>query len=94
MHTLLTSPLPAAVHENVLLARVAVEVTVELDLATLQCLPHHLLDGKRLREQLGARVDILPIQVVSGQAASIVTYDNAVWIQHGHYFEHVALAQH
>lgn len=62
---LLTSPSSTAVHEDVLLARVSVEVTVELDLTALQRLPHHLLDGEWLREQLGARVKILAVEVVS-----------------------------
>lgn len=50
VHVLLTGPLTTAIHEDVLLTRVSVEVAVELDLAALQGLPHHLLDGKRLRK--------------------------------------------
>lgn len=62
---LLTGIMAASVHEGVLLPGVAVEVTVQLNLTALESLSYHLFDGKRLREQLGRGILILPVQIVA-----------------------------
>ena len=94
MHWLLAGPLSAAIHEDVLLSRVPVEIAVELNLSALQRLAHHLFNSERLREQLGARVNILSVEIVARQAASVVAHHYTVRVQHWHDFEDVALAQY
>ena len=82
----------AAVHENVFLAWVAMEVAVKVDLATLERLPYHLFDSITFREKLRARIDILTIQIMPWQTASIITNNDAVGVEHRHYLENIPIA--
>lgn len=83
----------AAVHEEVLLARMAVEVAVQVNFATLERLSDHLFDGVALREELGTRVDVLAVQIVAGETAAVVANNNSVRVEHWHYFEDVAVTE-
>ena len=70
------------------------EVAVHLDLAALERLPDHLLDGVGLREQFGGWVLVLAVQIVAGQAAAIVTNDDAIGVQHGYDLKDISGAQY
>jgi len=69
------------------------EVTVEFDFTALESLADHLLDSIALWEDLRAWIRILAIQVMTRQAASIVTNDNPIRVQHWNYLEDVPLAE-
>lgn len=83
----------AAVHESVLLARVAVQVAEQLDLAfLLEHLQHALREVDR-RVQVLARLQPAPVQVEAQQRAAVVAVHDAVGVQHRNHFEDVVLAQ-
>lgn len=84
----------ASVEEHILLRRMAVEVTVEFNLAAFQSLPHQLLDGTYLGKYLGAGRRVLAVHVVEREAAPVVPDDHAIWIQHGDHLEDVLVSQH
>ena len=72
----------------------AMEVTVEFNLAAFQSLPHQLLDGTHLGKYFGAGRRVLPIHVVEGEAAPVVANDYSIWIEHGDHLEDVLVSEH
>mmetsp|Transcript_13579 Transcript_13579/g.23113 ORF Transcript_13579/g.23113 Transcript_13579/m.23113 type:complete len:396 (-) Transcript_13579:1175-2362(-) len=83
----------AAVHEEVLAARVAVDVAVEEDVAALQRLPHHHLGRAVLGAHLHAGRDPLSVQVQAAQRGAVVADQYAVGVQHGDDLEHEVVSQ-
>lgn len=77
----------AAVHENVLFSRVAMQVT-EHDKAAL--LVNRLYKAFTVPDRrMKCLVGYLPstIKIATGQAAPIITVDHAIWVKHWHDLE-------
>lgn len=70
------------------------KVAVHLNLTAFKRLADHLFDGVWLREQLGRRVLVLPVEIVAGQAAAVVANDDAVRVQHRDHLEDIARPEH
>ena len=78
----------AAVHEDVELPGMRVQVAVESDAADLLLqLADHLLDVVHGRERLLDHRLVLAVQVAPGQRAARVAHDDAVGVQHWHDLE-------
>ena len=75
-------PVLAAVHEDVELPGVRVQVAVEGDAALLLQLAYHLLDVVDRREGLLDHRLVLPVEVAAGEGAPRVAHDDAVGVQH------------
>ena len=71
-----------------------VEITIKINFAAFECLSYHLFNCIAFWEKLWTRVDILAIEVMAGQAASIVADDNTVRVQHWHNFENVSITKY
>lgn len=54
---------------------------------------NQLFEAVNLREKLRVRPLVSPVQIDAGKGTSIVAVDNAVNIEHRHYFEHEVLPQ-
>ena len=76
-------PVLAAVHEDVELPGVRVQVAVEGDAALLLQLADHLLDVEDRREGLLDHRLVLPVEVAAGEGAAGVAHDDAVGVDHG-----------
>ena len=62
-------------------------VAEEKDISALQRPLHHQLRVVVDRVELARRPNPLTIQILSHQRAPIVAYNDAIWVEHGHYLE-------
>lgn len=83
----------AAVDEDVVLARVGVQVAVHGDAALLHQPAYHELRVPDRGIALAHHRPILPVQVLARQGATIVADYHAVRVQHWHQLEDEALAE-
>jgi hypothetical protein len=83
----------AAVHEDVVLAAVAVEVTVHDHLALVQQLLDHFARVPNAREGVFQHGLVVAVEVAACEGAAVVADYHAVWVEHGHDFEDEVVAQ-
>ena len=83
----------AAVHERVLLARMAVQVAEQLDFAFFLKHLHHPLRKVDRRVEVLARLHPPSVQVEAEQRAAVVAVDHAVGVQHRDDLEDVVLSE-
>ena len=67
------------------------EIAVQLNLATLEGLPHNLFDGVALWEKLGGWRHVLPIQIMARKTTAVVADYDAIRVKHRYNFEHKPL---
>ena len=77
-----------AEHEHVPSRGVPVEVAEEKDVPAFQRAFHHELGVVVDGVEFARGADPLAIQILAHQGAPVVADDDAVWVQHRHYFEH------
>ena len=83
----------APVKKSILLARVAMHVAVESDLALPLQKANQLLGVVNRRVQKLVRRQPLSVQVTAKQTAPVVALDDAVWVEHGHNEKDKVLAE-
>ena len=83
----------AAVHERVLLARMAVQVAEQLDFTFFLKHLHHPLREVDRRVEVLARLHPPSVQVEAEQRAAVVAVDHAVGVQHRDDLEDVVLSE-
>ena len=87
-------PIVAAVHEDVLFARVPVQVAEHDQPALLMDLLHQPLGVENGRVKGLVRSLPAAVQVATCQAAPVVAVDDAVRVEHWDYFEYEVLSEH
>lgn len=83
----------ATVEEGMHFARVAVHVAVQNTLSLNMSVTHHQLRVKDFRVEEAVRCPPFAIEVNAEQAASIVSINHAITVQHRHNFEYKIFSQ-
>lgn len=73
----------AAVHEKVFASRMAMYITIEEDVSTLECLAHHHFSGAVFGTLLHAWRDPLTIEIEATQRRPIISNQDAIRVEHG-----------
>ena len=69
------------------------EVTVEGQLSRLHGLSYHLLAGQNFGEIPHVGSDPLSVEVLPGQAASVVAYNHSIRVEHRHNLEYITISE-
>ena len=83
----------AAVHEDVFLPRVPMKITIQINLATFQCLPYHLFNSVAFWEKFRTWIYVLTIEVVARKTTTIVSYNDSIRVEHRYHFEYITITQ-
>lgn len=83
----------AAVKEGILLSRVSVKITVKQNLPLSVHVPDEHFREVDWRVEEPIRFVPLSVEVTAKQRASVVSIDDSVGVEHGHYPEHKVLSE-
>ncbi len=83
----------ASVNENIILATVPMQVTVEQNLSLLSQLFDHFTRVPHRRKRLFEHCLVITVQVATGERASVVADHHSVRVQHRHYLENERVTQ-
>jgi hypothetical protein len=68
-------------------------ITEKYNISAFKCLFNHELDSVNFRVDLGHRHTPLAVKILSRKRASIIAYNDTVWVKHRHNLEHKVVSK-
>ena len=81
------------VYKSILSPWMAMKIAIKCKLPRFYSLTHHLFNSHYLGIMTHIWSNPLTIQISSWQAASIITDDDTIWVQHWNDFENISISQ-
>lgn len=80
-------------NEEIFLPRVSMNIDKEVNLSALESLFDHVLHAVYLWGDTHIRVQPLPVEIISTEAASVISDDYTVRIEHGYDLENILFTE-